>query len=147
MLKMSELLLIARRLYERRYSGQIIPYKMVNPAHSEGECHQNAGLWARGCKAIHGWMVFDHERTSSGLVSLVQFNPHTIIETDSGDRFDITPSQASRRYPFLDHEGPREHFIQVVKGNSLSSVPSKSQRLRLCGQPPIDHRNLVNKGR
>ena len=122
---MSGLLLIARRLYERRYSGLIIPYKMVNPAHLEGECHQNAGLWARynpGCKAVHGWMVFDHERTSGGLVSIVQFNPHTIIETDGGERFDVTPSQASRRYPFLDHEGPREHFIQLVEGNSLSVI-------------------------
>jgi hypothetical protein len=67
-------------------------------------------------------MVFDHERTSGGLVSLVQFNPHTITETDGGERFDVTPSQASTRYPFLIHEGPREHFIQVVEGNSLSVI-------------------------
>ena len=65
-------------------------------------------------------MVFDHERTSLGLVPLVNFNPHSIIETDDGERYDITPSRASQRYPFLDHEGDAENFVRIVQDNLLS---------------------------
>jgi hypothetical protein len=56
---------------------------MVDSSHREFGCHQNAGMWARdnpGCKVVHGWLVFDHEKTSRGLVPLVNFNPHSIIE-------------------------------------------------------------------
>jgi hypothetical protein len=118
-----ELLMLARRLYARRQTGIVVPYTMVDSRHREFDCHQNAGTWARdksGCKVVHGWMVFDHEKTSLGLVSLVNFNPHSIIETDDGERYDVTPSQASQRYPFLDHEGDADNFVRIVQDNSLS---------------------------
>jgi hypothetical protein len=72
-----------------------------------------------GCRPVHGWLVFDYEGTSRGLIPLVQFNPHTIVETDDGEGYDVTPSRASRRYPFLDHDGSREDFIRIVEGKSL----------------------------
>jgi hypothetical protein len=120
----TELLLLARRLYARRHSGIVVPYKMVDSRHREGNCHNNADLWAienPDCKVIRGWMVFDHERTSLGLIPLVNFNPHSIIEADDGTRYDVTPnSRASQRYPFLDHEGDADDFIRIVEDNSLT---------------------------
>jgi hypothetical protein len=118
-----ELLTLARRLYARRQAGIVAPYKMVDASHREFDCHGNAGTWARdnpGCKVVHGWMVFDYERTSRGLVPLVNFNPHSIIETDGGERYDVTPSRASQRYPFLDHEGDAESFVRIVTDNILA---------------------------
>jgi hypothetical protein len=118
-----ELLILARRLYARRHTGVIVPYKMVDASHPEFDCHQNAGLWARdnpGCKIVHGWMVFDHEKVSLGLIPLVNFNPHSIIQTEDGGRYDVTPSQASQRYPFLDHEGDADDFVRIVQGHSIS---------------------------
>ncbi|WP_369725167.1 hypothetical protein AB8Z38_11610 [Bradyrhizobium sp. LLZ17] len=120
---MDELLTLAKRLYARRQDGIVVPYKMVDETHREFECHQNAGTWARdnpGCRVVHGWMVFDHEKTSRGLVPLVNFNPHSVIETDGGERYDPTPSRASKRYPFLDHEGDPESFVRIVQGISLA---------------------------
>jgi hypothetical protein len=120
---MTDLLAVARRLYQRRQSGLIVPYRMVDERHVEAECHQNAGTWVRdntGFKVVHGWLVFDYERTTRGLFSLVQFNPHSIVEADDGERFDPTPSRASQRYSFLDHEGSREEFIELVEGHALS---------------------------
>jgi hypothetical protein len=122
---LTELLTIARRLYERRHSGIVVPYKMVDSRHTEGDCHQNAGWWARdnaGCEVIHGWLVFDHEKASGGLISMVQFNPHSIIQTENGERYDVTPSRASTRYPFLDHEGAHDDFVRIVESNSLSVI-------------------------
>lgn len=119
---MTDLLTIARRLYQRRQSGVVVPYKMVDERHVESECHQNAGTWVRdniGYKVVHGWMIFDHEKASGGLVSLVQFNPHSIVEADDGERFDPTPSRASQRYPFIDHEGTRGEFVDLVEGCAL----------------------------
>jgi hypothetical protein len=119
---MSDLLLLARRLYRRRNSGNVVRYKMVDPRHTERDCHQNAGTWARvnpGNKAVHGWLVFDYESETAGPMPMVQFNPHTIIETEDGERYDVTPSRASRRYPFLDHDGSREDFVRIVEDNSL----------------------------
>lgn len=69
---------------------------MVDVNHQEFACHQNAGTWARdnpGGKVVHRWMVFDHERTSRGVLPLVNFDPHSIIETDDDERHDVTPSR------------------------------------------------------
>jgi hypothetical protein len=117
-----ELLMLGRRLYGRRQNGIVIPYKGVDASHRENDCHQNASTWARdhlGCKVIHGWMVFDIERAG---FSLVIFNPHSIIETDDGERRDITPSGALQRYPFLDHEGDAADFVRIVYGNSVANL-------------------------
>jgi hypothetical protein len=40
---LTELLTIARRLYERRHSGIVVPYKMVDSRHTEGDCIKMQG--------------------------------------------------------------------------------------------------------
>jgi hypothetical protein len=134
-LPLSELLILARKLYACRHTGVVVPYKMVDSSHREFGCHQNAGMWARdnpGCKVVHGWLVFDHEKTSRGLVPLVNFNPHSIIEGDDGDRYDVTPSHASQRYQFLDHEGDADDFIRIVQDNSLAILSYNTLTDRLA---------------
>jgi hypothetical protein len=119
------MLQLARRLYQRRASGIVLPYRMLDPDHSEGQCHQNAGKWARdnpGWKLIHGWLVFDYEKTSRGIIPQVSFNPHSVVEDEGGARIDPTPSRASQRYPFLEHEGAPADFIEIVQGHSLIRI-------------------------
>jgi len=121
----SELLVLARQLYARRASAVVVPYEMLDPQHVEGQCHHNAGVWARynpGWKVVHGWLVFDYETTSFGLLRSVQFNPHSVIEDSNGVRVDPTPSRASKRYPFLDHEGAVEDFVRIVQDGSLVCI-------------------------
>jgi hypothetical protein len=122
---MSELLVLARRLYARRATGTVVPYRVLDQTHVEGQCHNNADRWANdnpGWKSVRGWLVFDHEATSSGIIPLVQFNPHSVVEDSNGIRVDPTPSRASQRYPFLEHEGPEEDFIRIVESISLTCI-------------------------
>jgi hypothetical protein len=56
-----DLLVLVRRLFARRSTAIIAPYEMLDPSHLEGQCHQNAGIWARdnhSWKVVHGWLVF-----------------------------------------------------------------------------------------
>jgi hypothetical protein len=120
-----ELLVLARQLYARRASGIVVPHQMLDPQHLEGQCHRNAGVWARdnpGWKVVHGWLVFDHQKASFGLLPLVQFNPLSVVEDSNGVRVDPTPSLASQRYPFLDHDGEADDFIRIVQGISLVCI-------------------------
>jgi hypothetical protein len=121
----NELLTLARRLYARRQTAAVVPYKMLDPGHLEGECHQNSERWARdnsGWKAIDGWLVFDYTSLEPLSLPLVQFNPHSVVEDENGTRVDVTPSRASQRYPFLEHEGPRDDFIRIVENISLIRI-------------------------
>lgn len=120
-----ELLALARRLFARRDAAVVVPYRMLDPSHVEGRCHQNAGLWARnnsGWKVVHGWLVFDYTRLEPAILSMVQFNPHTIVENADGARFDPTPSRASKRYPFLEHDGSPDDFIRTVQAGFLVQI-------------------------
>ena len=100
--KPSELLVLARRLYARRTSGTTVPYKMLDPNHIAGDCHNNADLWARdnpGWKSVRGWLVLSDRK------NVVQFNPHSVVEDSDGARVDPTPeARATQRLPFLPHE-------------------------------------------
>src|SRR4051812_49166630 len=119
---MSELLQLARRLYERRATA-MVPYKMLDAGHVEGKCNQNAGSWVRdypGWKIVYGWLVFDFESMSDGLLRVVRFNPHSVVESHDGERSDPTPSRASMRYPFLEHEGMPEDFTRIAQGDAVS---------------------------
>jgi hypothetical protein len=121
----NELLTLARRLYSRRATGVIVPYKMLDSRHVEWDCHQNAGIWTRdnpGWKVVHGWLVFDFTLIPVLPLRFVRFNPHSVVEDKDGSRVDVTPSRASQRYLFLDHEGPPDDFIRVVQGNAMIHI-------------------------
>jgi hypothetical protein len=53
----SELLILAKRLYARRATAKVVPYKMLDATHVERLCHINADSWVRdnpGWKVIRG---------------------------------------------------------------------------------------------
>ena len=59
---------------------------------------------------MRGWLIFEF----GGLFGFVRFNSHSVIEQQDGTLIDITPSRASRRYPFIRHAGSEEDFIELV---------------------------------
>lgn len=65
-------------------------------------------------QTVYGWLVFDFDRDSWGMLPVCRFSAHTVIEDPAGRLFDITPSKASQRYPFLRHEGSDEEFEAIV---------------------------------
>ena len=98
---------LAKSLYERRHTGIIVPYqphRVTGWMPSERWCHTNVHRFVRenvGCKAVGGWLVFNWVR---------RFTAYSVIEDANGWLFDITPSRASQRYPFVRHDGPEDEF-------------------------------------
>jgi hypothetical protein len=120
---------LARQLYEARHLAQTVPYMACSlPGWSpaEKECHRNADYWCLhnpGHLALSGWMVFDW--TAAFLLdqpSRYHFTAHSVVRAPNGALFDLTPSQAHQRYPFLPHPGPDEEFVALVEGHQITQL-------------------------
>jgi hypothetical protein len=72
--------------------------------------------------AVRGWLVFDMDTGSVGLVSVVRFAAHSVVRTQEEQLVDITPSPGAGRYPFIIHPGPREEFHNLVEHSSLDYI-------------------------
>ncbi len=112
---LEKLAAIGRGLYARHDAGVVVPFVEKEGdgwAPAQGMCHANAKRWVAenpGCKAVPGWMVFDLR-----FWGRFRFSAHSVIEEADGTRIDITPSPASRRYPFLQHDGEHEEFLKLI---------------------------------
>jgi hypothetical protein len=69
-----------------------------------------------GHKSVYGWLVFDYDRDTWGILPVCRFTAHAVLEDPAGRLFDIAPSKASQRYPFLRHEGSKEEFDAIIAG-------------------------------
>jgi len=112
---------LKRSLYARRHQAVVVPYEaktmMSGPPPTEHECHINTDRWVMehaDHKAVRGWLVFDYNRITYGLFRICRFTAHSVVETPDGKLFDLTPSKASQRYPFVRHEGPDDEFEAIV---------------------------------
>lgn len=121
----SELIELGKALYESRQEAVEVPFeprRSKDWAPAEGQCHYNVDYWVLahpGTRAVRGWLVFDFETTSMGLMPLVRFTAHSVVEDADGRLVDITPSNASQRYPFLRHLGSDDQFEQLVTTRML----------------------------
>jgi hypothetical protein len=108
----------AARLYARRHEGIIVPFEDRRSEHFQPEpkeCHQNVALWVRANpthRAVYGWLSFDFS-----LIGIHRFSAHVVVADENGRLFDVTPSRASRGYPFVRHEGKDDEYFALVKGN------------------------------
>jgi hypothetical protein len=67
---------------------------------------------------VRGWVVFE-VYTPLGLC---RFIPHSVVEDEHGMLFDITPSRASRCYPFLKDEMTEEEYILLITSRKLVNL-------------------------
>lgn len=115
------MLTLAQSLYARRNQAVVIPFvEMILPSGppSENDCHGNVDRWVRqhpGDRALRGWLVFDNFL----MTRVCRFNAHSVVEAADGSLFDLTPSKASRRYPFLRHVGRDGEFTAMIDGTGL----------------------------
>ena len=120
---------LATALYTRRHEAVVVPYEpqpMTTGPASEHWCHENVDRWVfehPDHKAVRGWLVFDWTENELGrrLLSLAsvtlprcRFTAHSVVETPDGRLFDLTPSQASQRYPFLRHHEADGEFETII---------------------------------
>jgi len=128
-----DLRVLAQSLYARRDEAVVVPYEektMTDGPPSENECHINADRWVqehRDHKTVRGWLVFDRLLGSR----LCRFNAHSVVEAPDGRLFDLTPSRASRRYPFLRHEGPGE-FEEILGRIGLVHLDYDPAENKIC---------------
>ena len=119
---------LAKSLYQRRHAAVVVPYepRMMNWEPVEHACHNNTDRYVRenpGCKTIRGWLVFDFTLGASiGWPPFFRFTAHSVVEDADGRLFDLTPSKASQRYPFLQHERPASEFDAFVAAVTRTSI-------------------------
>ena len=117
----AQIVALAADLFERRSSGVIVPGCKVSIGNwrpAEHECHDNAEIWAAhspGDRRVRGFLLFDY------LYQLptVQFAAHSVIRQPNGALIDITPTNASQRYPFIEHTGSLELFAEAEKRRNI----------------------------
>jgi hypothetical protein len=111
-----------------RMASRLVPYRTIEAAGwkpAPGECHRNVDRIVAHCRQfspVRGWLIFDMDTGSGGLVSVVRFAAHSVVQTDDEQLVDITPSPGAGRYPFIIHPGPPEEFRMLVEHWSLPYV-------------------------
>jgi hypothetical protein len=102
---------LLRRVPEAQHIG-VAEVTMGEWRPREHECHDNVAFWVEpnpGYRHVGGFLYFDWH----GLLPTVRFNAHSLVEAPDGKLYEITPSRASARYPFLRHTGSLEDFQRV----------------------------------
>ena len=109
-------------LYARREEAFIVPYEprtMTSGPPTEHECNNNVDRWVLeqpNHKSVRGWLVFDWTVVHQFFpeIPLYRFTVHSVVEAPDGRLFELTPSGASQRYPFLRHHGLEGEFETIV---------------------------------
>jgi hypothetical protein len=115
-----DLTALVNSLYARRHEGVVVPFEpqtITSGQPQEHDCHSNTDRYVRDHpdhKSVRGWMIFDYNKTTQGWWPVCRFMAHSVVEAPDGRLFDITPSQASQRYPFIRHSGPDSEFEAIV---------------------------------
>jgi hypothetical protein len=124
-LQIPDLKAIARRLYERRNDGVMIPFR-ADPegrfSPNRNECYENCARWTDLYPAddiVRGWLVLDYREVNEAY----RFFPHPIIQDAAGQRFDITISMPI--YPFLEIETTEQEFVDLVAGHQIMLLDHK----------------------
>ncbi|MCU0731024.1 MAG: hypothetical protein MUE84_05490 [Hyphomonas sp.] len=80
----------------------------------EHQCHANAAHWCiqhPDYRHVPGWLYFSFE----GLLPNVRFTAHSVVQTPSGGLVDITPTRASRPYPFIPAEESLDEYVSYIE--------------------------------
>ena len=110
----------AARLFARRGEALMLQRVRVNLdgwEPRENECHSNATeIHCRNSAylPVRGWLYFDFD----GLLNKVHFVAHSAVRTPEGQLCDVTPSRASRDYPFIPAEESEEEFAALIEGGN-----------------------------
>lgn len=112
---------LALRLYDRRHEAVLVPFRdCAGPDFTavEQACHSNVDDWVKGHpehRAVRGWLV--HE--SWLPQGFCRFAAHSVVQDERGELFDLTPTMAAQRYPFLHNHLTDEEFILMVSARHL----------------------------
>jgi hypothetical protein len=104
-----------RLLFAKLEDAAVVPYRKVLEDGWEPEmnkCHHNAGIWVERHPEhfqVLGWLVIDFRPGDSR----VRFLAHSVIEDETGVRFDITPTASTRPRGFIPCYISAEDFMEM----------------------------------
>jgi hypothetical protein len=106
--------------------ARVHPFKPLFPEARQHHCHTNADRFVaanEGYRVVRGWLFFDFRAAAlMGLEPTVRFTAHSLVESTSGERYEITPSPASQCYPFIEHPFGNEDFDRLVQDRQISHI-------------------------
>src|SRR5215216_2909595 len=105
-----------RRLSSRRAEGVIARRARVSIGDWQPQrhwCHDNVKAWVAARpdhKHVFGYLIFDHRL----LLGCWTVTAHSLVENEHGELVDITPTEASKDYPFVRHFGSEDQFAAMA---------------------------------
>lgn len=113
----------AKELYIKSSRAQMLKRAIIEGGDWQPKlnmCHHNVTEWCKhkpDFKPVRGWLYFD----LPGL-KYVKFVAHSAVRTPEGELYDITPSNASQDYPFIESDLSEEEFAEVVEANGYGEI-------------------------
>lgn len=105
----------SQHLANRRSEAKILPRAEIIGGDWQPEpnkCHHNATTWCdlnEDFSPVRGWLYFDLP-----LLEHIKFIAHSAVLSPEGKIFDITPSNATQDYPFLESHLDEEVYAELV---------------------------------
>ncbi len=112
-----------KALYERRSEAVLLERTTIEGgdwAPQPNMCHHNVSICCelkKDYKPVRGWLYFD----LPGL-NYVKFKAHSAVLAPDGKLYDITPSNASQDYPFLDGNLSEEEYADLVETRGYGEI-------------------------
>jgi hypothetical protein len=117
---------LVRELNRLLPGAKVHPFRPLYPEARQHHCHTNADRFVaenEGYRVVSGWLFFDFRpAVLMGLEPTIRFTAHSLVQSASGERYEITPSPASQCYPFIEHPFGNEDFDKLVKRRGLSHI-------------------------
>lgn len=113
----------AETLYSRISEAVILKRAVIEGGDWQPQlntCHHNVTLWCNhntDFKPTRGWLYFD----LPGL-SFVKFVAHSAVINPDGEIHDITPSNASRDYPFISSGLSEDEYASIVEASDNGEI-------------------------
>lgn len=112
---------LARQLYERRHQAVLVPFRDCSGPDfqpTQQDCHSNVDEWCISHprhRAVRGWFVYEAWLPQG----FCRFASHSVVLDEEGELFDLTPTRAVQRYPFLRNHLTDEEFVLMISARRL----------------------------
>ena len=83
-------------------------------------CHHNVSLWCElntEYYPVRGWLYFDLPG-----INYVKFVAHSAVKAPDGALYDITPTNASQDYPFIESKLSEEEYAELVETRGYGEI-------------------------
>jgi hypothetical protein len=113
----------AKTLCSRLGEAVTLKRAVIEGGHWEPQpnmCHHNVSIWCQhrtDHKPVRRWLYFD----LPGLSHVVFVAP-SAVRTPEGELFDITPSNASQDYPFVNSDLSEDEYAELVETRGYGEI-------------------------